>query len=252
MKLIKIFFVFLFIFLLSFAENYAQPDRSTNNKGVDAFESGNFSDAEASFRKGLEKAPGNFISNFNLGDALYKQERYDEAINLYNSALGNADDDLRKAKIHHNIGNALLKSNKIQESIEAYKTALKHNPDDTDTKYNLSYALSLLNNQDQNQQQNQNKNNQDKNDQNQQNQQNQNQNQDQQKNDQQKNDQQNQPQPKDQESQQDNLRQPQQQEAKISKEDAERILEALRNNEKELQKELRKKTGRPIKTDKDW
>jgi len=250
MKMLKIFLVFLFLFLISFADNYAQPDRSTNNKGVDAFESGNFSDAEASFRKGLEKAPGNFISNFNLGDALYKQERYDEAISSYNSALGDADNDLRKAKIHHNIGNALLKSNKIQESIEAYKTALKHNPDDADTKYNLSYALSLLNNQDQNQQQNQN--NQEKNDQNQQNQQNQNQNQDQQKNDQQKNDQQNQPQPKDQESQQDNLKQPQQQQAKISKEDAERILEALKNNEKELQKELRKKTGRPVKTDKDW
>lgn len=249
MKMLKIFLVFLFLFLISFADNYAQPDRSTNNKGVDAFESGNFSDAEASFRKGLEKAPGNFISNFNLGDALYKQERYDEAISSYNSALGDADNDLRKAKIHHNIGNALLKSNKIQESIEAYKTALKHNPDDADTKYNLSYALSLLNNQDQNQQQNQNKSNQDKNDQNQQNQ---NQNQDQQKNDQKNNEQQNQPQPKDQESQQDNLKQPQQQEAKISKEDAERILEALRNNEKELQKELRKKTGRPVKTDKDW
>lgn len=250
MKMLKIFLVFLFLFLITFADNYAQPDRSINNKGVDAFESGNFSDAEASFRKGLEKAPGNFISNFNLGDALYKQERYDEAISSYNSALGDADNDLRKAKIHHNIGNALLKSNKIQESIEAYKTALKHNPDDADTKYNLSYALSLLNNQDQNQQQN--KNNQDKNDQNQQNQQNQNQNQDQQKNDQKNNEQQNQPQPKDQESQQDNLKQPQQQEAKISKEDAERILEALRNNEKELQKELRKKTGRPVKTDKDW
>ncbi len=248
MKLIKFLLFFFVLVLLLFAESPAQPDRSTNNKGVDAFESGNFSDAEINFRKGVEKAPRNFISNFNLGDALYKQERYDEAISSYNSALGDADNDLKKAKIYHNIGNALLKSNKIQESIESYKTALKHNPDDDDTKYNLSYALSLLNNQDQKQQdQNQNKNKQDKNNQNQQNQQNQDQNRDQQKNDQQ-----NQPQPKDQESQQDNLKQPQQQEAKISKEDAERILEALRNNEKDIQKELRKKTGRPVKTDKDW
>lgn len=246
----KIGLLFFLLFILSITESYSQPDRSINNKGVDAFESGNFTDAEANFKKGLEKAPESFIANFNHGDALYKQERYEEAISSYKAALGDASDDTRRAKIHHNIGNSLLKSNKIQESIEAYKTALKHNPDDADTKYNLSYALSLLNNQDQNQQQDQNQDKNDKNDQDKQNQQNQNQdqNQDQQKNDQQ----QNQPQPQDQETQQDNLKQPQQQEAKISKEDAERILEALRNNERDLQKELRKKTGRPVKTDKDW
>lgn len=238
----------LFILILFITINIlAQPDRKINNQGVDAFESGNFADAEVNFKKGLEKAPENFIANFNHGDALYKQERYDEAVSSYKAAIGDADNDLRLAKIHHNIGNALLKSNKIQESIDAYKTALKHNPDDADTKYNLSYALSLLDNQDKNQQQqDQNKDQQDNKDQDKQDQQNQNQ------DDQQKDQQQNQPQPKDQETQQDNLKQPQQQEAKISKEDAERILEALKNNEKYLQKELRKKTGRPVKTDKDW
>lgn len=240
----------LFILLLMScicSVSFAQPDRKTNNMGVDEFESGNFTEAEINFKKGVEKAPDSFIANFNHGDALYKQERYDEAISSYKAALGDASDDIRRAKVHHNIGNSLLKSNKIQESIDSYKTALKHNPDDADTKYNLSYALSLLNNQDQNQKQDKNQDNQNKNDQNQQNR-DQNQDQDQQKNEQQ----QNQPQPKDQESQQDNLRQPQNQQAKISKEDAERILEALRNNEKDLQKELRKKTGRPVKTDKDW
>ena len=243
-KIILLVFTFIISVVIT---GFAQPDRSTNNRGVDAFESGNFNEAEINFKKGLEKAPDSFISNFNHGDALYKQERFDEAISSYKAALGDASDDIRRAKVHHNIGNSLLKSNKIQESIESYKTALKHNPDDADTKYNLSYALSLLNNQDQNKQQDKNQDNQNKNDQNQQNQ-DQNQDQDQQKNEQQ----QNQPQPKDQETQQDNLKQPQQQEAKISKEDAERILEALRNNEKDLQKELRKKTGRPVKTDKDW
>lgn len=237
----------LLILQLAFTSLYSQ-DRSVNNKGVDAFESGNYADAEVNFKKGLEKNPDSFISNFNHGDALYKQERYDEAVSSYKAALGDASDDIKKAKIFHNIGNSLLKSDKIKESVEAYKTALRHNPDDADTKYNLSYALSLLNNQ----QQNQDQKNQDQQNQNEQNQKNQDNNQDQ-KEDQKNNDQQqNQQQSRDQESKQDNLRQPQQQEAKISKEDAERILEALKNNEKDLQKELRKKTGRPVKTDKDW
>ncbi len=43
-----------------------------------------------------------------------------------------------------------------------------------------------------------------------------------------------------------------QQGQKISKEEAERILEALKDNEKDLQKELRKIKGKRVKTDKDW
>ena len=68
-----------------------------------------------------------------------------------------------------------------------------------------------------------------------------------------KQDQQQNPKPQDQESQQDNTKQPQQpKEQKISKEEAQRILDALKNNEKDLQKQLRKKTGRTKQTDKDW
>jgi Ca-activated chloride channel homolog len=73
----------VFIFIISVVmTGFAQPDRSTNNRGVDAFESGNFNEAEINFKKGLEKAPDSFISNFNHGDALYKQERFDEAISF--------------------------------------------------------------------------------------------------------------------------------------------------------------------------
>ena len=154
------------------------------------------------------------------------------------------------AKVYHNIGNSLLKSNKIEQSVEAYKNALKFNPNDQDTKYNLSYALEMLKNKDKD------KNKQDKNDQNKKDQDKKDQeqqNQDQKNKDQNKQDQQQNPQPKDQESKQDNTKQPQQpKEQKISKDEAQRILDAIKNNEKDLQKLLRKKTGKVKKTDKDW
>jgi len=239
--------IFIVLFILLSVNGFSQPDRSTINKGVDLYEQKKFTDAEVNFRKGVEETPTNFEANFNLGDSYYKQEKYDEAIKSFQSALGNAKDDFTRAKIYHNIGNSLLKSNKIQECVEEYKTALKYNPDDQDTKYNLSYALELLKNKDKNkQQQNQN----DKNDKNKDDQKNQ-QNQDQQNKDQNK--QQQNPQPKDEESKQDNTKQQQKpKENQISKEEAQRILDALKNNEKDLQKKLRKKTGRPYKTDKDW
>src|SRR5690606_13377004 len=83
-----------------------------------------------------------------------------------------------------------LKSQKYKESIEAYKNALKINPDDMETKYNISYALKQMEKQNQQQQNQQNQQNQDqKNDDQQQNQDQQ----QQQDNQDQKNDQQNKP-----------------------------------------------------------
>ncbi len=210
---------------------FAQSKRSLNNDGVELYSNKKYADAEVKFKKSLEKDPELFQGHFNLGDAYYKQGRYDEAIQSYKNSLQFTDDKINQAKVHHNIGNALLKQQKYKESIGAYANSLKQNPDDLETKYNLSYALNMLK---QNQkQQNKNDKNQDKNkDQ----QQNQNQQNDQDKKDQNKEKQQNQQQQKDQ----------------ISKEEAQRILEALKNNETDLQKKLRKMKGKPVVTEKDW
>ncbi len=237
------------IILLFSSISFAQSNRSTLNKGVDKYDEKKYTDAEVDFRKVVENSPKSYEANFNLGNTYYKQEKYDDAIKSYQSAFENAKDNESRGKIFHNVGNSLLKSNKIEESIEAYKNALKFNPNDQDTKYNLSYALEMLKNKDKDKQD---KNDQNKNDQNKQDQQQQqNQNQDQQNKDQQNKDQQQQP--KDQEAKQDNTKQPQQQkEQKISKDEAQRILDALKNNEKDLQKQLRKVKTNVRKTDKDW
>jgi len=239
------------IFLLVISNVTAQSNRSALNNGVDKYEEKKYSDAELDFRKIVENHPDNFEAKFNLGDSYYKQGKYDDAIKSFTGALENAKNDETRAKVYHNIGNSLLKSNKVQESVEAYKNSLKFNPDDQDTKYNLSYALELLKNKDKNKQ-DQNKN--DKNDQKKDDQKNQqNQNQDQNNKDQNKQDQKQNPQPKDQDAKQDNTKQPSQpKEQKISKDEANRILDALKNNEKDLQKVLRKQTGKVKKTDKDW
>ncbi|MCU7495944.1 MAG: tetratricopeptide repeat protein [Ignavibacteria bacterium] len=221
----------LLVFAL-YTEGNAQSLRGLVNDGVELYKQKKYSDSEANFKKGAEKAPNNFNSYFNLGDAQYKQGRYDEAAKSYQQALLKTQDKLQKASTYHNIGNSLLKSQKVEESIGAYKKALKLNPNDAQTKYNLSYALNLLKQQQNNKNNKNNKQNKD-------NKQNQNKN-DQNKNDQNKNDQNNR---KQNESQDRN---------KMSKEEAERILNALKNNEQDLQKKLRKHEGRPVKTDKDW
>ncbi len=243
--------LFLLSFVFLYSNGFSQSNRSILNDGVDKYEEKKYSDAELDFRKVVESSPKNFDANFNLGTSYYKQEKYDDAIKSFTSAFESAKDIESKAKVFHNIGNSLLKSNKLEQSIEAYKNALKFNPNDQDTKYNLSYALEMLKNKDKDKND---KNKNDKNDQKKDDQKNQqNQNQDQQSQDQNKQDQQQNPQPKDQESKQDNTKQPQEsKDVKISKDEAQRILDALKNNEKDLQKLLRKKSGKVKKTDKDW
>jgi tetratricopeptide (TPR) repeat protein len=243
------FLIYIFVFLSTTL--FAQSVRSLNNTGVDKYEENNFTEAEVNFKKAIEENAQTFEAQFNLGSALYKQQRYDESIKNYQTALALAENDQQKARIYYNQGNALLKSQKIEESIEAYKEALKINPNDLEAKYNLSYALELLKNQQNQQQQNQdqnqdqnNKDQQQKNDQ----QQNQDQNKDQNKQDQQKQNQQD----KNQQQQDQQQQQPQPKKDQISKEEAQRILSALKNNEAELQKELRKQKGKPVKSEKDW
>ncbi len=231
MKSNLVLFLSLSVAALSAAS--AQSKRGLINEGVDLYKNNKYSEAEVNFKKGLEKDNQMFEGHFNLGDAYYKQGRYDEAVQSFKNSLSFTDDKINQSKVYHNIGNSLLKSQQVKESIGAYKNALKLNPDDLETKYNLSYALNMLKQNQNKQQQNQ-----DKQDQNKDQQQNQNQNQNQ--NDQNK----------DQDKQ--NQQQQQQQKNQISKEDAERILEALKNNEQDLQKKLRQIKGKPVVREKDW
>ncbi len=69
---------------------------------------------------------------YNLGDAYYKAERYDEALKQYKQVHKS---ELR-AEALHNLGNAYANTKKIDEAISAYEEALEIG-DDEDTKFNL-------------------------------------------------------------------------------------------------------------------
>ncbi len=215
---------------------HAQSERSLIRDGNRSYKENNFTDAEVKYKKALEKNKDLPQGLFNLGDALYKQGRFDEAANQFLRASSKNDDAAAKSGMYHNLGNALLKEKKLPESIASYKEALKLRPNDLDTKYNLEYAKALLKQQQQNKnQQKESKQDKQKDKQNQDKQ-------DQQKQDQKKEEQQN----------KEEQRQAQQKKQQISKEDAERILEALKNEEKDVQKKLHKKVPARVRVEKDW
>jgi tetratricopeptide (TPR) repeat protein len=237
--------IFLILIITS-SIAYSQSERSLIREGNKFYSDNKYLDAEVSYRKSLETNKDSKVGAFNLGDALYKQEKYDEAAQEFRIATSKETDKESKAKAFHNLGNSLLKSQKLQESIEAYKNALKLNPNDINTKYNLEYAKRMI--QQQQQQQNKDQQKQDK----QEDKQKQDK-QDQQKQDQQdKQDQEKQDQSAKGGQEQQKQQQAKQQDQKISKEDAERMLEALKNEEKDVQKKLQKKVPARISIEKDW
>ena len=235
----------LFFIMLSTA-SYAQTERSLIRDGNRSYKENKFTDAEVNYRKALEKNKDLTPGTFDLGDALYKQGRFGEAAEAYGSVAEKAGNSGLKAQALHNLGNALLKEQKLPESIGTYKEALKLNPNDADTKYNLEYARALLKRQQEQQKQQQNK------DQNKDQKKDDKQKQDQQKKDQQNKDQQKQDQQKQDHQKNQDQKQAQQKKQQISKEDAERILQALNNEEKNVQKKLHRKVPARVKVEKDW
>ena len=223
------------ILLCSVSMLFAQRESADIRRGNIAYKDSSYTDAEVHYRRGLDVNDQSFEGHFNLGDALFRQEKYPEALEQYAEAekLLKANDKLqeeqlnsRLAATYHNIGNALYAQQQYDKAVAAYQQSLRHNPKDNDTRYNLVKAMQQL--QQQQQQQNQQQNDQ----------QNQQQNDSTQQQQQQQNQQQNQ--------------QPQQNEQQMDKETAEQILQALEQDEKETQEKLQRQQGKKRRVEKEW
>ncbi len=228
---------------------YGQKGNDLIKEGNKLYEKGDFSEAEVRYRKAEEEKGDAFISKFNLGDALFKQERFEEAAAAFQQLPSLTEDKHQKAAAYHNLGNSLMKMEKYKESVDAYKQALRHDPKDEDTKYNLSYARRMIQEQEEQQDQNQDK---DDNKEEKEDKQNQQQQQDKGEEDDKKDDQQQQPQ--DQQGDQQEQEQQQPKENEISREDAERMLDALNQEERDIRERLeqQQKRGPKRKVERDW
>ena len=236
----------------------AQQERSLTREGNKYFDKQKYADAEASYKKALEIKNNFPEATFNLGDAMYKQGRFDDAAKQFQLAAKLLTDTIMKARSYHNLGNCSLEKKEYEEAVKAYKQALKLNPHDRDTKYNLAYANAKLKDNSQNQQ-----NKKDQNKQNKDNKDNKDDKKDQNKKDQDKKDgkdgqdkkDQDKKDPKDKDSQGDKK---DQQNKKgggtMTKEQAEKLLEALKAEEQKTQEKMQKKTAKPqdVKVEKDW
>ena len=204
---------------------FAQNEKALIKKGNKAYEKKEYENAVNDYKQVTTKNSGNAVAQYNLGNALYRSQKTEDAIAAYDQAADLAKGKEDRAKAFYNKGVVLQNGKKIPECIDAYKRALKLNPADEDARQNLQKALVQQKQQQQ----------------------------------QEKKDKQNQ-QPKKEDKQQEQKKpkdekedQPKPQPSRMSQKDAAEKLKALMEQERNLQDKLRKvQAGSPSKPEKDW
>ncbi len=232
------------IALLATAPVAAQSGHGELRKGDQNYNKEQYEAAEENYRQSLESR-NTAQGAYNLGNTVYQQGRYDEAVKHFEEAAALNKDETARAMAYHNLGNTYYNLEDYEKSVEAYKNALRLRPEDQETKKNLAQALRRIVQQEQQQQQQSEE--QDK------------------KNEGEKDEEQQQQQPPQEDQEQppqdpsDNdgeesppQEQPQPQDGDISKEEAKKQLEIARDQERETMERLRKQQGQGCDSDKDW
>ena len=237
MRMLKMKYILFAAFLLLAVGVSAQKaERDYIRKGNRLVNDSVFVDAEVNYRKALEVNPKSAVSMYNLGNTLSQQQKFQEAMEQYDSASKIEKDKMKLAHIYHNMGVLFQAGKDYAKAVDAYKMSLRNNPADHETRYNLALAQKMLKDQ--------------------QNQQDQDQNQDQNKDDQQK-----QQDKKDQNKQNDQNKDQQQQQPpksekndnEMSKENAEQLLNSVMQDEKGVQDKVKKQqTLQGRRLEKDW
>ena len=250
------------LYLLAVVSLCCGCDKEKNalREGNKQFEKKAFDKAESAYRNSLAADSLYKTAEYNLAAASYKQGKSDKllsAAKYYESYLLSLDhnDTLQISACTYDMANTYFQISQsdsikaseqsklfLQKAAELYKQSLRLNPQDTNAKYNLALTQHLLKEEEKQ-----------KNDQQQQQQQDQNQQQNQQQQQQKQQQQQNNNQNQDKNKQDDN-RQMSSGENKDKKQ-MEKMLEALKNNEKRTLNKIKRKedaSAQKRRIEKDW
>ena len=226
--------IVIFILLTVVSTAFAQNDRDYIRSGNRLYRAKKFDKAEVEYRKALSVNAENPQAVYNLGCALMMLQKDSVAVLQFERASQLETNKFRRAKSNHNMGVVFQNHKMYDKAIEAYKKALRDNPNDDQTRYNLALCKKLLKNQPKNND----KNNDNKDKDNKQDKDNKDKERDKNKDD------------KDDKQKQQNPPQNEQ----MSKDNAEQLLNAVMQDEKQTQQRLQKAMQQPRRSrnNKNW
>ena len=199
--------------LLLATVGFAQKSEKMVVEGNKLYRQKEYSKAIDAYGKAAEKDPKNTKARYNLGNALFRLNQVENAEKAFGALAESTTDKDVKAQSFYNQGVAQSNQKKLPESINAYKEALRLAPNDNEARENLQKALNELKQQQEQQSP--------------------------------QNNQQNKP--------KDQQKQPDKNQSKLNEKQAEKLLNGLRQEEKNIQKDLQKSRNRGARIpDKDW
>ncbi len=216
---------------------WADSLASKNKEGNKLYKEGKIDEALSKWRDAQIENPDSNKLHYNIGNGLHEQKKYENAFKEYEKSLNSKDSELQH-KAYYNMGNTRYRMGKLLEAIEDYKKCLDINPKDEDAKYNIEFIKKKL--EEQKKQESQQKDaGQQKTQESKEGKENQ--------------EKENQAQENKQQLGQEEKSSGEEKKDEMSKEDAVRLLNALKDDEKDVQKELKNKLAEgQYKVDKDW
>ena len=237
--------------------------RKMVRQGNELYQQKQYIDASVAYRKALDKSSYYDKASYNLGNALYENKNFKEAVPQYELTAKTATDKHTKAEAYHNLGNSMMETKNYQGAVDAYKNSLRNNPNDDETRYNLAVAQDKLEKEKQ-------KNKDDKKDKDKDKKDKDDKNKDKDKDKKEGDDDKDKKEDKDKDGEgdkdkdkkqdpkkdkeKDKKEKPKPQQGKMSPQQIKQLLESLNNEEKKTQKKMnaKKAKGKKVKQEKDW
>ena len=163
-----------------------KAERNFIVEGNEQYAQGNYTEAEAAYRKALTENPNSAMAQFNLASALLRQdpkmgknapapvqpqqtdttqqeqmsEQLQHAVEILKSLVESSTEPAVVSVAAYDLGNISYKQQDYGQAIECYKEALRKNPKYDDARYNLRMAQLKQKDKNKNQNKNQDKQNQ--------------------------------------------------------------------------------------------
>ena len=124
---------YIFALLIIFTHTISAQDEGMLN-----YQNQNYKVAEEYYEYILKNDEDNSKAHFGKGSSLYMQNDLKNAEINFNESL-TASDEILQSKAYFNLGNISYKNNKLDDALQFYKKALELNPNDDEARFNYEY-----------------------------------------------------------------------------------------------------------------
>lgn len=109
-------------------------------EGNQKFDGKDYDGASSKYMEAIKSNDKDFTPHYNMGNALYKSKKYEEAKAEFEKAEKLSQTLPDKTAALHNLGNAYMQMNQPEKAADYYKKALKQDPHSEVTRKNYEIA----------------------------------------------------------------------------------------------------------------